>query len=362
MVEIVVEDALADLVDSANDETFVVDAGEDFAGNFVDFEEMMKVGGGVALAEFAIAAWIERFEHFAVFGVANIDAAVRGVEGAVAGHAGRSDAVKGVAAVFDAKEEVAGLAAHAEEVARFVFWEIAIAEFEDFFGIFFHGVKAADTVAVDVLLGHEFSGFFAEISKEASLDNGKEILVWPTIFASFGKEAIVLGDVLWEPVVGATHGFEHDVVVAGVGGLVEGHVNVSADFPLGLHAGFWSHADFVAVDVRLEGDTFVIDFGVRKGKHLEAAGIGEGWSVPIGELGEAAGFFDEVWAWGKDEVISISKDGLAAESAHFGVRESFDAGASGGADESWRLDVAVRSVDSADAHEADLLVDVEFEV
>jgi hypothetical protein len=112
--------------------------------------------------------------------------------------------------------------------------------------------------------------------------------------------------------------------------------------------------------MRFESDAIVIDFCVGKGKHLETAGIGEGWGVPVGKFGEAAGFFDEIRAWGEDKVISVSEDGLAAEGAHFGISEGFDAGASSGADESWRLDVAVRGVDSADAHEADLLVDVEL--
>ena len=315
----------------------------------------MEVGGGVVLAEFAIAGRVERLEQFAVFGVANVDAAIWGIEGAVAGHAGWADAIEGIAAILDAEEEVAWFAAHAKEMAWFIDGEVAVAEFEDFFGVFFHGIEAADAVAVDILLSHEFGGFFAKIGKEASLDDGEKILVGSAILASFGEEAVVFGDVLREPVMGAAHGFEHDVVVAGVGGLVEGHVNIGADFPLRLHAGFWGHADFVAVDMRLEGD-----FGVGKGKHLETAGIGEGWGVPVGKFGEAAGFFDEIWAWGEDKVISVSEDGLAAEGAHFGIGEGFDAGASSGADESWRLDVAVRGVDSADAHEADLLVDVEL--
>lgn len=351
---------MADLIDGADNETLVMDAGEDFAGDFVDLKEMVKVGGGVMLAEFAVAIGVERFEHFAVFGVANVDAAVWCVEGTVASHAGRADAVEGVAAVFDAEEEVARFAAHAEEVAWFVGWEVAIAEFEDFFGVFFHCIKTADAVTVDVLLGHEFGGFFAKVGKETALNDGEKILVGLAGLASFGEEAIVFGDVLREPVVSAAHGFEHDIVVARVGGLVEGHVDVGADFPLGLHAGFRGHADFVAVDMRLESNAFVIDFGVGQGKHLEAARVGESWGVPVGKFGEAAGFFDEVRAGGKNEMVGVGEDGLAAEGAHFCVGEGFDAGASGGTDECWRLDVTVRSVNSADAHEAGLFVDVEF--
>ena len=58
---------MADLIDGADNEAFVMDAGEDFAGDFVDFKEMVKVGGAMVLAEFAVAGWVERFEHFAVF-------------------------------------------------------------------------------------------------------------------------------------------------------------------------------------------------------------------------------------------------------------------------------------------------------
>ena len=45
---------MADFVGGANDETFVVDAGEGFAGDFVDFEKMVKIGGGEILAEITV--------------------------------------------------------------------------------------------------------------------------------------------------------------------------------------------------------------------------------------------------------------------------------------------------------------------
>jgi hypothetical protein len=58
LVEIIVENALAYLVDRADDEALVVDTSKDFAGNLVNLEKMMKVGGSVMLAEFAIASRI----------------------------------------------------------------------------------------------------------------------------------------------------------------------------------------------------------------------------------------------------------------------------------------------------------------
>ena len=138
------------------------------------------------LAEFAVAVWIKWLEHLAIFGIANINAAIWRVEGAVAGHAGWADTVESIAAIFDAEEEVARFATHTEEVAWLIDRKVAITEFENFFGVFFHGVEAADAVAVNILLSHELGAFFAKVGKETALNDGKKILVWLAILARFG--------------------------------------------------------------------------------------------------------------------------------------------------------------------------------
>ena len=90
---------------------------------------------------------------------------------------------------------------------------------------------------------------------------------------------------------------------------------------------------------------------------MEAAGVSESWSVPAGEFGEAAGLFDEFWARSKNEMIGVSEDRLAAELAHFGVRDSFDAGTSGSTDEGGCFNIAVRGMNDAGAHKAGLFLD-----
>ena len=95
---------MANVVTNADNKAFVVNAGESFAGDFVNFEEMMEIGGGEVLAKITVAIWVERSEHFAVFGILDINAAVWGVEGAVAGLASWGDAVESIAAVFDTEE------------------------------------------------------------------------------------------------------------------------------------------------------------------------------------------------------------------------------------------------------------------
>ena len=94
---------------------------------------------------------------------------------------------------------------------------------------------------------------------------------------------------------------------------------------------------------------------------MKAARISKSRAVPAGKFGETAGFFDELGAGRKNEMIGVGKNGLAAEFAHLGVSDSFDGSAGGGADEGGGLNVAVRSMNNADAHEAVLFDDVEFQ-
>ena len=104
LVESVVQNAFADSIANADNKAFVMDAGESFAGDFVDFVEMMKIGRGVVLAAVAIAVWVERCEVGAILGVLDIDAAMRSVESAVAGLASWGNAVESVAAIHGTNE------------------------------------------------------------------------------------------------------------------------------------------------------------------------------------------------------------------------------------------------------------------
>lgn len=162
---------------------------------------------------------------------------------------------------------------------------------------------------------HKLGGLAAEVLEEAALDDGievlgREIFCFGVVFLAF-----VFGEVAREPGVGIFHGALHDGVVAGVGGLVEGHMDVGTDLPLGLHGDFGGHTEEIAVDVGLEGDAVLVNSGGGKGKHLEAAGIGEAWAVPGGEVCEAADLFDELGAGGEEEVVGVCEDGFGAEVA-----------------------------------------------
>lgn len=161
--------------------------------------------------------------------------------------------------------------------------------------------------------------------------------------------------------MGADHGFTHEFFVGRIDGLIESHVNIGTNFPLGLHGNFRIHADFIAVDVRFEGDAVVVDFGIREGEHLKAARIGESWAMPASKFGKSAGFFDKIWAWSENKMIGVGENALRAKLAHLGVSDSFNGGAGGGADKSRRLDVAMWRVDDTGAHEAGLFDNIEFQ-
>ncbi len=76
---------------------------------------------------------------------------------------------------------------------------------------------------------------------------------------------------------------------------------------------------------------------------------------------QAAGLGDEVDAGGEQEMVGVGQDGRGAEGLHFAHGEGFDGGAGGGADEGRGLEVAVRSVDDADAGEAAGFHEVKFQ-
>ena len=91
-----------------------MDTSKGFASNFVNFIEVMQVCCVVVFTTVAITLWVEWLEHFAIFGLADINAAIWRIKCAVASLAGRGDTVKSVAAVHSADEEVAWLGAHAK--------------------------------------------------------------------------------------------------------------------------------------------------------------------------------------------------------------------------------------------------------
>ena len=273
----------------------VVDRGEDFRGDFVGLEKMMEIALSVIFTTFAAAIFHHGRKIGFIFRVFNIDAAVQSIKRAVSRHAGRADAVESVAAVFGADKKIERFLTHAEEVARSIFRKDFIHGFEHFR----HAVgskDAADAEAVGVLGCGECSGLSAKVEEGAALDDGVEILFRLTVFACGSSEFLVFGDATGQPRVCAFHCFFHIFVIFGFREMVERHVDVGADLPLGAHRRFGRHFEFIAVDVGFKFRAFGGDFHIRQRKNLEAAGIGKSRAVPARKLGETAGGFNQLGA------------------------------------------------------------------
>lgn len=139
--ECIVKDGLADIVDGLYDEVLVVNAGESFAGDFISLEEVMEVGSREILATITFAVFVDWLKIFSKSGVFDVDAAVFGINCAVAGLSGWTNAVEGVAAIECAVEEVARFAAHAEKVARFVLRQDFVSELNDIWRFVFGSIE-----------------------------------------------------------------------------------------------------------------------------------------------------------------------------------------------------------------------------
>ena len=100
-------------------------------------------------------------------------------------------------------------------------------------------------------------------------------------------------DAAVEPAVGTVHGFFHVGAAFGFCKVIECHVDVGTNRPLGLHGGFWSDFEATTVDVGFEFDALFGNFNIGQTEDLEATRVSESGFMPGIELGEAAGFLNQ---------------------------------------------------------------------
>ena len=72
----VVQKRITNTVDRMDNKMFIVNAGENFGGDFIGFEKMVQISFVVILTTFAVTFWHEGGEVVLIFGVFDIDAAV----------------------------------------------------------------------------------------------------------------------------------------------------------------------------------------------------------------------------------------------------------------------------------------------
>ena len=86
-----------------------MNAGECSAENLVGAKQMIDVSARMMLASITVALRVDRREVLAKASIADVDAAVKGVQSAVAGLAGRRDTIESIDTVFDAEKQIGRL-------------------------------------------------------------------------------------------------------------------------------------------------------------------------------------------------------------------------------------------------------------
>lgn len=183
-------------------------------------------------------------------------------------------------------------------------------EFVAFLVGFAHG-EAADGKAVERVLAEEGGALFAQVAVAGTLNNAEEGL----------RGVAARGQRAHGPTVCQFHGGAGLGVGRGGGdALVEYHHDVAADGALHGDAGLGREQMGGAVHVTLEERAVLVHgAGMREGKYLEAARVGEHGAVPVHEAVDAAEFLKNRGAGAKQEVV-----GVGEEDAGSGGFEGFD--------------------------------------
>ena len=86
-----------------------MNAGERSAENLIGAKQMIDVSARMMLASITVALRVDRREVLAKASIADIDAAVKCIQSAVAGLAGRRDTIESIDAIFDAEKQIGRL-------------------------------------------------------------------------------------------------------------------------------------------------------------------------------------------------------------------------------------------------------------
>jgi len=325
----------------------------------------------------AVAAVIDRREVAAVRGGDDVEPAVDGVQGAVAGHPGRHDAVERVGPGRDRGEEVVRLG-DPQQVAGLVHRELLTHPADDRAEVLLleraADAEAVEPAAVDLEVGQATGGPAAQVLVLGALDHPEQSLVGP-LGPGRGQSG-VLGEAAHRPGMGAIDRLL--LVPPGIhqgGQLVEREHDVGPEFVLDPHRHLRREPVQVAVEVGAEGHPVVVHVrqpglalgdhvvvrqpdGVHRedlleadaeAHHLEAAGVGEGGAGPVHEPAQAAGGVHHVGAGLEVQVVGVGEDGLGAEARHRLGQHGLDGRLGADRHERRGVDLAVRGADHAGA-------------
>ena len=277
---------------------------------------MTDIGARESLASIAVTRLIQRTFIAGKSRIHQVEASFGRESGVMARETGWQDAVKDVDAAQNAVDQILGRA-NTHQVARLVLGQVRLHHVE-------HGVhfllglpdrEAADGDTGRIERSDEFSGSNSKVRLNAALYNPKEGLV----AASLVFEANL------RPAVSPFHGEPAIFMVVGVGAFVESHDDVRAEVLLNPNGALRREAMCRAVNVTLEGHTFIVYLaGLRQREDLEAARIGKQGMRPAHETMQTAQASHHVITRTQVEVIGVGKHQRGAQVFDLGGRERLD--------------------------------------
>ncbi len=257
-------------------------------------------------------------------GVAQLQVAIAGEDGAVARITGGHDAVKHVHAVGHALHQVFG-GAHAHQVAWFVFGQTVRRMRHDFQHLVFGlaHAHAADGIAGEVHVYQGVERLLAKVGEHAALHDAKQSV---GVFKAgkFVFAALRPAPAHFHALAG--FGFGGEVAVGFVGrALVELHDDVAVEDGLNLHAHLGRHEEFVAVDGRGKRHALFGDLAhCAERPHLKTAAVGEDGFVPAFKTVQPAKALHDVEARAHPQMKGVAQDDLRAHFFEAAWHHAFD--------------------------------------
>ena len=287
---------------------------EDLAGP----HQMVKIGAAVTAACRTGTGRVERRRVVGVPGVPDVDLAVRGERLAVAAGARREHAVEHVDAGRHGGHDVFGTA-DAHEVAR----AVARQGFRRQRRRLDHRLRpladreAADGVAVEPDIDERGRGIAAQTREYGPLDDAEQPIAGAALERRPGAR---------RPAHRTLHGGRRPRLVDRERGtFVERHRHGGVERALRLDARFRGQAKGAPVDMRTEGQPFLVEttqFGERH--RLEAPGVGEDRAGPGHEPVEAAEPGDALRAGPQHQVVGVRQHHVGAGRRHRRGRRRLD--------------------------------------
>ena len=132
----------------------------------------------------------------------------------------------------------------------------------------------------------------------------------------------------FSPSGGALHGLTDIILQRGIGdALVESHEDVGPDAVLEPGGRLGRHFPGAPVQVGLELHALLADLAqVSQAEHLESPAVGQDGFVPMHEGVQPSGFFNEIHAGSKHEMIGISQEDFRAAARNVLGRKGLDRG------------------------------------